>query len=108
TISMTNIPLIDLLRYVTSLAGLDFVVTSDAFVLQPAAPGLPAGGAGPAPVPSVPGSSPAGATRAGAEGEKAAGAAASAGGDSKALAKATAIIIPRIELREATLAEAVD
>jgi hypothetical protein len=81
---------IEAMRYVTGLANLEFVVTPDALVVQP----IGAGGAAVAPVP-LPNVAAADAPN-------------GAGAESAALKKAEKIIIPRIELREATLAETVD
>ena len=51
SLSLTNVPLTEVLRYVTGLAGLELKAEPDALVIQP-----PSGGAGPESKPAVPAS----------------------------------------------------
>lgn len=105
TVSLTNIPLIEAMKYVTGLADVGFVATADALMVQPASG--PAPGAGEAP-PRIPGLDPVPLPPPGAaaapqppkiETEVTA--------ESPALKKANEIIIPNLEFREATLDEAI-
>ncbi|MEI9898235.1 MAG: LptA/OstA family protein [Chthoniobacter sp.] len=87
TISLTNVPLDEALRYVTELAGLELRAEPHALVLQlppVAAPAEAKSAAAPGAAPIV------------------------APAESAALQKAEKIIIPKIETREATLPEMLD
>jgi hypothetical protein len=88
TISLRDVPVIEALRYITGLANLEYLATADALVVQP----MGGGGAAAAPTPQA----------------AAASAPGDSGSESTALKKAEKIIIPKIELREATVAEIVN
>jgi beta-lactamase regulating signal transducer with metallopeptidase domain len=91
TVSLVNIPLLEALHYVASLANFEYQVQPNAIVVQPSAgkTGTNDGGTQPAP------GSPQSTNPAPSE-------------EGPALTKAKAIIVPRIEFQAATLAEALE
>jgi hypothetical protein len=105
TVSLTNIPLIEAMNYITGLANVGFVATPDALMVQPASGGGPGAGGAPPPIPGL-----AAVPRLPPPGVIAAPQAAQTGDatESPALAKAREIIIPKIEVRDATFAEALE
>ena len=87
TVSLSNIPLVEALRYFTGLADLEYEVQPNAIVIQPAGVKTAASGGASAPVPVASSEEPQ---------------------EGPALTKAKTIIFPKIEFREASLPEILD
>ncbi|TCO89415.1 beta-lactamase regulating signal transducer with metallopeptidase domain [Chthoniobacter flavus] len=100
TLSLSNVPLIEALKYVTDLAAVGLTVLPDALVIQPTNGDARGAGGPPPPIPGLDAAPTPPAVSESAKPEALA--------ESPTLNKATKIILPEIEFRDATLREAVD